>query len=365
MGILRLIFALTVVFAHSPWNDGLAFVGARNAVQLFYMTSGFLISYVITERAGYQGVINFYLSRWLRLYPLYLVVAGLTLFVFILFNTSFFELYHNLPLAAVISLLISNALLFGQDWIMFTAVIDGQLVFSQNFQISERPVWQGLLVPQAWSLGVELCFYLIAPFILTRKPVFLTLFFLSLLLRLVLLKAGVGHTDPWTYRFFPTELALFITGAISHQFLMPLYVRTLKNKIGSISWYTTIIFIIISLTYFLLPVPGFLKAPFLFFLYFCLLPLVFIFQRDKKYDSWLGELSYPIYISHMLVIYVFDLVFGFLNITSNLWISGLNVLGSFVFAIFLNAVIGSRVENFRHSFGGTSLHTVRDFKGEK
>jgi peptidoglycan/LPS O-acetylase OafA/YrhL len=46
MGMLRTIFAISVVFVHSY---GHVFVGGRNAVQLFYIISGFLISYVLVE----------------------------------------------------------------------------------------------------------------------------------------------------------------------------------------------------------------------------------------------------------------------------------------------------------------------------
>jgi peptidoglycan/LPS O-acetylase OafA/YrhL len=47
MGTLRTLLAISVVFAHS---FGFVFVGGRNAVQLFYMISGFLISFVIVEK---------------------------------------------------------------------------------------------------------------------------------------------------------------------------------------------------------------------------------------------------------------------------------------------------------------------------
>jgi hypothetical protein len=36
----------------------------------------------------------------------------------------------------------------------------------------------------------------------------------SLALRGVLIATGIGLGDPWTYRFFPTELALFLLGSL-------------------------------------------------------------------------------------------------------------------------------------------------------
>ena len=53
MGTLRTLFALAVVLAHP--TGGFEFsVGARGAVQLFYVISGFLISYVLTEARSYR-----------------------------------------------------------------------------------------------------------------------------------------------------------------------------------------------------------------------------------------------------------------------------------------------------------------------
>src|SRR5215831_8387839 len=158
MGMLRVIFALAVVFTHSPWSGGPMFMGARNAVQLFYLTSGFLISYVLVERGGYERTGDFYLSRWLRLYPIYGVVALLTLAIYWATNPEFFRLYANIPSSAATALIVSNASLFGQDWIMFTGIDHGRFVFTPDFNVSDFPLWKGLLIPPAWSLGVELCF---------------------------------------------------------------------------------------------------------------------------------------------------------------------------------------------------------------
>jgi hypothetical protein len=41
---------------------------------------------------------------------------------------------------------------------MFTSVKGGHLIWSGNFMDSDVPVWHGLLIPQAWTLGVELMF---------------------------------------------------------------------------------------------------------------------------------------------------------------------------------------------------------------
>ena len=175
MGSLRTLFALAVVFAHSY---GFVLVGGKNAVQLFYIISGFLISYILVERKSYSTVGSFYISRYLRLYPIYFVVALSSLLVFAVIlaagnDVNFFKIYHDVPFAAKILLILSNAIIFFQDWVMFAAIENNRLVYSTNFYNSEVVLYPALLVPQAWTLGVELCFYLVAPFVLARRRVLL------------------------------------------------------------------------------------------------------------------------------------------------------------------------------------------------
>lgn len=57
MGTLRTLFAMSVVYAHLGTT---MFDGARNAVQLFYVISGFLISYILIERRPYPKATDFY-----------------------------------------------------------------------------------------------------------------------------------------------------------------------------------------------------------------------------------------------------------------------------------------------------------------
>ena len=115
MGTLRTILAVAVVFAHS-WPAGSVSVGGRNAVQLFYVISGFLVSYVLVEKKTYTKVKDFYINRYLRLHPIYLCVATLTLVTFLAFNslsTRFIDAYRGAPMAAQLLLSASNLLSFG------------------------------------------------------------------------------------------------------------------------------------------------------------------------------------------------------------------------------------------------------------
>lgn len=345
MGILRTIFAITVVFAHSY---GFVFVGGRNAVQLFYITSGFLISYILNNNKNYDKSINFFINRILRLYPVYYVVAVLTLFAFMFGNNeAFFSVYKNIPIDAKALLVTANLFLFGQDWVMFSGIDKGNLVFATNFAHSDIVLYKGLLVPQAWTLGVELSFYVIAPFVLRDKRKICALLIASLMLRVVLLINGIGLKDPWTYRFFPLELALFLMGALSQQWLTPFWEKFRQNRLIRIENAATFFLITLSIIYFLIPLKENYKALILFSLFIALLPLTFMFQDNHPIDKAIGDLSYPIYIGHLLVISTIGhYAKPFVN-PGNFFLVMIQVIGSILFAFLLDRFVAKKVEKYR------------------
>lgn len=344
MGFIRTILAITVVCAHSPWHE--VGVGARNAVQLFYMISGFLISYILTTNSAYKDTIKFYLNRALRIYPIYYAVALLALAAHLLAHPKFFLIYQSGPAAASILLVLSNILLFGQDWVMFSGVTNGQFVFAANYEQSDLLLYEALLVPQAWTLGLELSFYALAPFILQSKRTIFSLIVVSLIVRGILMVVGIGMNDPWTYRFFPAELSLFLFGALSNQYLLPLWNRYIlqynrERIIVGVTWLVIFFF----LGYSLIPIAGTIKTFILFLVFFVLLPVTFIYQGTSRLDKLVGELSYPIYIGHLLVVMVLRKIWD--PNTNDIIVSVSNVLGAIVFAYILNKYIGRPVENLR------------------
>ena len=343
MGLLRTLFAITVVFAHSPWRHSFVFVGGTNAVQLFYMISGFLISHVICNNRTYSDPLKFYLNRALRIYPIYYVVFLLTP----LFTHKFIEVYQNIPFAACALLVFSNLFLFGQDWVMFAGVKHSHLVFTSDFSKSEILLYRGEIVPQAWTLGLELSFYLLAPFILRKWKVVILLAVLSLMLRAYLLTTGIGLQDPWTYRFFPAELLLFLLGVLSNQHLLPLWNNFINSK--RFCWIPkigTYILVGMSLSYFVIPISEVYKIPVLFFVFLILLPLAFLYQNASNIDKIIGDLSYPIYIGHLLAMTIIQKLVS-RHWVGDLGISIIDVAGAIVFAYFLNKYIGRRVEKIR------------------
>jgi peptidoglycan/LPS O-acetylase OafA/YrhL len=232
MGFLRCILAITVVIAHSGPIFGYYFVGGVVAVQAFYIISGFYMSLILNEKYAGKGSYKLFITnRFLRLYPIYWIVSGLTVIISFIYAVktkgNFLILYdvNNAYLkeihpSTVCFLLFSNIFIFFYVFVMFLRVnwSTGLLEFTKNFYGAEQPLYQFLLVPQAWTLGVELLFYMIAPFIVRRnKKIVFPLILFSIGLRLVLMYKFDLRNDPWNYRFFPTELVFFLLGNISYR----------------------------------------------------------------------------------------------------------------------------------------------------
>ena len=310
------------------------------------MISGLPISYVITERRSYSSVGDLYVSRYARLWTQYVVFALLTLLAFYVFRESagnhFFAAFKSLDGGPAILLALSNTFLFGQDWLMFGEIARGTFAFSSDFRQATIPAYDGLLTPQTWTLGVELSFYVIAPFILPRRWLMAALLVGSIAVRLALVKAGVGMTDPWTYRFFPAELLFFLVGAFMQQIVSHRY-----QVIASRCWDVAITAVLTALVfaYPFVPAHELLKSAALMGCCALALPALFRFQHGRNWDVAIGDLSYPIYINHILIITLMEA--GGMGSGGVLFAIMAAIL-SILAAVAMNHFIGAPMEKWRN-----------------
>jgi peptidoglycan/LPS O-acetylase OafA/YrhL len=331
MGSIRTLLALAVVFAHCPLNGGFVFVGGENAVRLFYIASGYLIALVLSV-GKYTSIRSFYLNRWLRLWPMYAVVCILTTVFYLAAGTGFFSVYGDYPGPVAAAVALSNLTLFGQDWLLF-------------FPYS-TPLYRGLLAPQSWTLGLELSFYLLAPFVLRRVWIMVALLAASLALRLVLVGAGFDK-DPWTYRFFPTELAWFLCGALAQRLGAPLARAAVGRHLPLASAVATAAFLAFTAIFHLLGLAYVAGAAILVVSFIAVTPLAIEFQNRHAWDRRIGELSFPIYIGHYLMLQAVSWVFQRTGGESPATLTAMGVVASVLFAWALNALVGERVERLR------------------
>jgi peptidoglycan/LPS O-acetylase OafA/YrhL len=78
------------------------------------------------------------------------------------------------------------------------------------------------------------------------------------------------------------------------------------------------------------------------------MPFTFLFQESKSWDKLIGELSYPIYISHMLILLIMNSAFEKLQIANKTSLAILVVILSILFSILLNLWITKPVEILRN-----------------
>lgn len=142
IGTLRLILALGVLCFHL--NPGFAHFSGPIAVFGFYTVSGYLIARIL--RTTYRDRLGaFILNRALRIYPSYFAAAALGL-VAALATT---------PLNTAIQVPATWA----DAWRQVTVLGLQQMDFHN---------WPVRLVPPAWSLSVELAYYLAMPILVLR-----------------------------------------------------------------------------------------------------------------------------------------------------------------------------------------------------
>tara|TARA_B100000787_G_C16158081_1_gene279966 strand:- start:55 stop:1101 length:1047 start_codon:yes stop_codon:yes gene_type:complete len=335
MGFLRLLLALSVVSAHLIDDPLFYLVGGTVAVKTFYIISGFYMAMIINS---YKNNISFFKSRYLRLFPVYFACVLIAFYLGDGATAHNQKLFNNdqVPLATHLFLLFTNIFIFFQDLVMFISVKGGEFFFTSDFQSSTPPLYHFLFIPQAWTLGIELSFYMLAPLMIKKKNIKLIIFliFISLTLRFLLILFDFKG-DPWTYRFFPSELALFLLGSLSYYIFSDLNIKISKVKIYLI--YTLIV--IFTFSYSFISLPG--RSIVYFFLVASTLWFIFQLTKNSKIDRFIGELSYPVYCSHL---FINSYIFNKINFFNNSDISFLTSFLKIFIVIIISAIIYSLIQ---------------------
>ncbi|MFT3725482.1 MAG: acyltransferase [Hyphomonadaceae bacterium] len=343
MGLLRVGLAVAVLLSHLP-PATFKFIGGGTAVQAFFVVSGFYMSLVLSGKYADRGL--FYSNRLLRLLPAYFVMMAIAAFGLFALNASatashdtFAKAFGHPTTAAVMT--FENFGLIGQDLLYwFRLPGEGAIVFDPTGAppTDESPVaWQALLVPQSWSLSLELMFYALAPFLARLHWGWLAaLCAASIGLRIS------GYWLPvdfglWQGRFFPTALFLFLFGMLAQRAL-PLVER--------LPWWTgyPVNVALLALVIFLpalKPDPEFGR----WMVYAGVAiasPFVFRTFRDFTWDRWIGDLSYPIYLSHLVVI---GLVLTF-NVPEPVWVA---IGGTLALSILIKLLVEQPVDRWRQA----------------
>lgn len=346
MGILRTMLALSVLFVHAYEP---IFTDGKLAVQIFFLISGYLISFILHEIKAYSSTLIFYKNRLLRIFPLYFCISAFSLLVYLAGHIFFdgwvtIDRFIESTFFSKLFLVFTNTFIVGQDLISF---ID--INFINPFNHDEKTILlldNGLLVPPSWTIALELYFYLLAPFILRNKYLLIGLFFSSLIFKFYFLLAGVELSKPFEYQFFPMELSIFLLGAVSHQYISPKVGKFFENLSASKN-----ILLLIFLMQFL--IFNQLYNHYYFSDYIIILaiafflPFLFQFQKTFKIDRKIGALSYPIYLSHWIIIIIVSFFMPRLGIENEEFRLLIIVIMTILVSFLLNELIEKRFEEKR------------------
>jgi peptidoglycan/LPS O-acetylase OafA/YrhL len=312
------LLALSVVYAHLRLVDSMLFIQAGVAVIVFYMISGFYMTMIITEKYALFGPRwqqQFLISRALRIYPCYWAVLILAIVTHHLIHepTVFSDALGLNWLQRVLAI-GSNILIFGQDWIIAGASLKWNSG-STGLDIS----WNQFPVLVAWTLAVELTFYVFTAFFIMRdKRMAIFALALAVYLRLYFVfvngKAlgfstyGIGlSNDPWGYHFFGTVLIFFMIGYLAYQLYAAIrkHVEQNPRAVRFVFAATALLVVAIVLQLYYLnsyrnilgyndTVVWVAVATFAL-----LIPNLFFVTKNSRVDYYLGFYCYPVYLSHI------------------------------------------------------------------
>ena len=309
MGMLRLLLAVGVVAEHA----GVAFgVGSFTAVEAFFMISGFYMSLILGS--GTYRTAPFYLSRGLRIFPVFWVAMGCAALYYWVASSSFgISTYGSRGFASIwgeggtVELkawyATASTTLVGADAGMF-------------FNTNERQAVMSLLMPTIWTLSLEIYFYALCPLLIRFRSRWLVLLVALLVgVRIAGYVAGLD-AEPWHARFFPFEIIYFLLGMLAHRWtqhltrsgrmsralMAPMALALLIVGVLTIGFYPIMHALGWPLVY---DQPAYLLSLIYCAAVFCSLPLLFHLTRNSRIDSYVGEYSYPIYLFHYRFVEIF------------------------------------------------------------
>jgi peptidoglycan/LPS O-acetylase OafA/YrhL len=301
---LRFYAAILVVIGHIPMtqasvglpnsNYGAIFYRGAPAVSFFFTLSGFLITYLLLDernKTGQISIVNFYMRRVLRIWPLYFLIVG---FGLVFYNFLLPKMGIARPLEYNIWLAI----------LLYT-------LFLPNLMNSLYSVG-GILNP-TWSIGVEEQFYLFwAPVVKRWHNRLLLVCGAILVLSLAffsLNRINIFGLQEMKNFFEQLKFHFMAAGAIMAWMLFYKPERLFALPPFCLRWLQWI-FALLLLEFFFIgtPRPWFLEETLQMALYSWLIIDVAanphrLVNIKNRLTEWLGEISYGIYMYHMIAVY--------------------------------------------------------------
>lgn len=289
MGLIKFYLALCVLFSHIGLKVFFPVLDAGMAVNCFFVISGFFISMGLNERYTYKrSNIMFYTSRFLRIWPLY-VVSIVILAPWGVLSYQF-DLINELPLITRIFIIFSNIFILGIDIPLHFSFLNGNIVNSAfGIDPNHNGVSYIFNLP-AWSLSIELIFYGIAPFVVRSLKRSIIFFLIGLSYCLYFKYTNLG----FAYSF---RIDLLFLGAMFY-FGLGILGYWLSRKYSNKEIPTLLA--LVSLIIFVGSAYMGFAGNFTNFMFVIMLAVfsrfLFDFTNESSTDKFFGDMAYPIYI---------------------------------------------------------------------
>lgn len=297
---LRAICALAVVISHTTlglgefgldakifgtFEDGSAkgLDLAGYGVTIFFVLSGFLITYLLQEEIEKDGSVSikkFYMRRILRIWPLYYLYLGLSIAFVFLFSipAEFNSLWYYLLFSANVPFIIGGLFPF---------------------------------VGHYWSLGVEEQFYMFWPWFV-KKVKNVEILLLVIIVTLIALRVGLHFVKPNTLLESVLHIVRFhammigALGAILYRKNNVLFLKLIDNKITQLICWSILILLGLNKFHLASIIDGDIVAV----VGLCLIVGQIniknrIINLENKIFNYLGKISFGIYVIHPLLIFLF------------------------------------------------------------
>lgn len=305
MGALRLLLAFAVVAAHSPGASLYLGRMAAAAVPGFFVISGFYMHLVLDTK--YRGALGaFYTNRFLRLFPAYWVVLAVAILLGALPSSGLVAVDRLWVMPANVSRLlfdgstiskvawVPNLGILGADVFRVLAIDTGGglVAFPTTGETPTiRGLYRYLYVPQIWSVANEIVFYAAAPWLVRLSTPWLG----------VVAAASLGATSMprvlyWGHLLPSHNASFFVLGMLAYRAL-PLVTRLpapLARALAMVPFVVCVGWPWLGRAWWIV-VPAWI-------VYSATVPVLFRVGARWRAQTALGELSYPVYLCHMLFV---------------------------------------------------------------
>ncbi len=260
-------------------------------VILFFVLSGFSIAYSLRNQGENK---LFYLKRFLRIYPPYVLAllwAGVVFFITKAMNPHFYEIDYN-------------TLAF-QRYLQMNHFFEPLTILKNLLYLP----MEGFITP-FWSLSFEVIFYIVAPFILLKRKIYY-------IVSLVCFAAGLVFEKQLNELNIPYLLREFV---FTYNFFFMLGIWLFWNYSQVMSWFDKVnkwilllgVFFFLGMTYAVnIYFQYETKYSFISSALFAVLLIIYFlkYKVQIKFLQRIGQYSYTLYITHVATLFLLHSIY--------------------------------------------------------